>query len=632
MPEALSRTTGVMGQKTSNGQGSPYIRGFTGFRTLMLVDGIRLNSPVFREGANQYWNTVDSYSLDSMELLKGAGSTLYGSDAVGGTLQAFTRMPEYAPEGGEDVWCSRLAARVASAERSVSGRAEGGYGSQQWAGLFGVTYKDFGDLEGGKHVGRQEKTGYHEMDYDAKVRVALKGDRELVFAHLSVDQDDVWRTHRTPYGISWHGTTVGNEPVHTFDQDHSITYLRYIDREATPLYDELQATLYYQRQEETKDVVKKDLTRTVDGFDVQTWGATADMIKETEVGTWAYGVEYIRDGIDSFRRKYTDSGALSSVGIQGPVADNSYYHTAAAYVQDRIKLSDRWELTLGERATYARADIGRYEDFSTKPHTPASMDDGWFDFSGHARLAYTLIEDLWLLYGTVSQAYRAPGLSDLTRFDVARSSDIEVPSTDLDPETYLCGELGTRVTADPVEWHAAYFYTRISDMIVRQAQPDGNYMKINGGDGYVHGVESELDVRLSKQWLSRTGFTWMEGYTDYDAVDGSKISEPVRTMPMTAYTALRRESESRRFWVEAAERASDTEDRLTAADKADTQRIPPGGTPGYAVTDLRCGWRVKKGFSLVAAVENVFDKDYRIHGSGSNEPGRNFILSAEYAF
>jgi len=103
-------------------------------------------------------------------------------------------------------------------------------------------------------------------------------------------------------------------------------------------------------------------------------------------------------------------------------------------------------------------------------------------------------------------------------------------------------------------------------------------------------------------------------------------------MPLTAYTALRWESEDRRFWAEAAERVSDAEDRLTAADKTDTQRIPPGGTPGYAVTDLRCGWRVKEGLSVVAGVENVLDKDYRIHGSGSNEPGRNFILSAEYRF
>jgi len=632
LPEALDMTSGVMVQKTSYGQGSPYIRGFTGFRTLMLVDGIRLNSPVFREGANQYWNTVDSFSLGSVELLKGPGSALYGSDAVGGTVQAFTVMPEYAPEGGGDIWGGRLAARVASAERSAIGRGEGYYGSDQWAGLFGLTYKDFGDLEGGKHVGRQRKTGYQELDYDAKVRVALKGDRELVFAHMTVDQDDVWRTHRTPYGISWQGTAIGTEPVHTFDQDHSITYLRYIDREETFLYDELQATVYFQRQEETKEVVKKDNTRSVDGFDVKTWGASADMVKETALGTWAYGVEYVRDGVDSFRNNYNAAGALSSIGIQGPVADDSYYHTAALYVQDRVRLSDRWELTFGERATFARADIGRYENFETSPHSPASMDEHWYDLSGHIRLAYTVIDDCWLVYASASQAYRAPGLSDLTRFDVSKSTDVETPSTNLDPETYLCGEVGTRVKADPVEWHAAYFYTRIRDLIIRQAAADGTFTKINGGDGYVHGFESELQVRLSKQWLSRTGFTWMEGYTDYDAADGTKISEPVRTMPLTAYTALRWESEDRRFWAEAAERASDTEDRLTASDKTDTQRIPPGGTPGYAVTDLRCGWRVGHGLSMVAAVENVLDKDYRIHGSGSNEPGRNFILSAEYRF
>jgi len=631
VPEALDMTTGVMVQKTSYGQGSPYIRGFTGFRTLMLIDGIRLNTPVFREGANQYWNTIDNGSLDSIELLKGPGSVLYGSDAIGGTAQVFTRMPEYAPDA-EDVWGGRLAARVSSAERSFTGRAEGEYGSQQWAGLFGVTYKDFGDLEGGKHVGRQERTGYQERDFDAKVRVALKGDRELVFAHYTVDQDDIWRTHRTPYGISWQGTTVGTEPVHTFDQDHTLTYLRYIDREATPLYDELQATLYYQTQSETKDVMKSARTRTVDGFDVKTWGASADMVKETGFGTWSYGAEYVRDRIDSFRRSYDAGGSLGDLGIQGPVADNSVYHTAAAYVQDRVRLADRWELTLGGRATYARADIGTYENFETSPHSAASMDQHWYDVSGFARLSYCVVDGRWWAYASASQGFRAPGLSDLTRFDVSRSTDIETPSTDLDPEKFLAGEVGTRVSADPVTWHAAYFYTRIHDMIIRQAASGGYYTKINGGDGYVHGVESELDVRVTRQWLWRNGFTWMEGFTDYDAADGTTITEPVRTMPLTAYTALRWQSESRRFWAEVAERASDCEDRLTAADRKDTQRIPPGGTPGYAITDLRCGWRLKDNLSLVAACENVLDKDYRIHGSGSNEPGRNFILSAEYRF
>jgi len=620
LPEALERTTGVMVQKTSYGQGSPYIRGFTGFRTLMLVDGIRLNSPVFREGANQYWNTVDFTSLDTLELLKGPGSALYGSDAIGGTLQVFTRMPEYAPDGGE-VWGGRLSTRVASAERSIIGRAEGEYGTDLWAGLFGMTDKKFGDLEGGRRTGRQRRTGYRELDIDAKVRLNLKGDRELILAHYGVDQDDVWRTHRTPYGISWHGTTIGTERRHVFDQARSLSYLRYVDRAATVLYDDAQATLYFQRQEETKDVVKSNYSRTVDGFDVRTWGATADLIKETAFGTWAYGVEYVRDGIDSFRRNHRADGSLSSVGIQGPVADRSAYHTAAVYLQDRVSLAERWELTLGGRATYARADIGRYENFDTSPHTPASMDAHWYDVSGFARLSYCVIDHFWWLYVSASQGFRAPGLSDLTRFDVSRSTDIETPSANLDPETFLGGEVGSRLTASPVTWHAAYFYTRIRDMIVRQSVGDGIYTKINGGAGYVHGVESELDVRLGRRWFWRSGFTWVEGYTDYDGPDGGRISEPVRTMPLTVYSGLRWESGDQRYWVETLGRASGCEDRLTAADREDTQRIPPGGTPGYAVADLRFGLRYNAALSLVAACENVMDKDYRIHGSGSNEQG-----------
>ena len=55
--------------------------------------------------------------------------------------------------------------------------------------------------------------------------------------------------------------------------------------------------------------------------------------------------------------------------------------------------------------------------------------------------------------------------------------------------------------------------------------------------------------------------------------------------------------------------------------------FPPGGTPGYAMLTLRSGWKVSDSLQLSLSLENVFDKNYRIHGSGLNEPGRNLVLS-----
>jgi hemoglobin/transferrin/lactoferrin receptor protein len=236
LPDALRYEPGVMVQKTSAGQGSPFVRGFTGFRTLALVDGVRLNNSTFREGPNQYWNTIDSYGLRSIELTRGQGGVLYGSDAIGGTMNAVPKGAPYFPgtaaqgknaaipaataSGGQ------LYSRYASGEDAILGRAEGWMSEDQKYGIFlGFTAKDFGDLRAAD-LGRLPKTGYEEWDMDARAEFWLEPDLKLTVAHQQVHQDDVWRTHRTIYGVPWGGTTVGNDKVHSFDQDRVLTYAR----------------------------------------------------------------------------------------------------------------------------------------------------------------------------------------------------------------------------------------------------------------------------------------------------------------------------------------------------------------------------------------------------------------------
>lgn len=121
-PEALPEAAGVWLQKTNHGGGSPFLRGLTGNQVLALVDGIRLNNSTCRYGPNQYINGIDPYSTDRIEILPGAGSTLYGSDAVGGVLNFLTPSPGLAAHGTEISAAGR--AKLVSGDMETSGRLD----------------------------------------------------------------------------------------------------------------------------------------------------------------------------------------------------------------------------------------------------------------------------------------------------------------------------------------------------------------------------------------------------------------------------------------------------------------------------------------------------------------------------
>jgi hemoglobin/transferrin/lactoferrin receptor protein len=624
LPQALREIPGVLVQETSMGQGSPYIRGFTGFRNLMLIDGIRLNNSVFRSGPNQYWNTVDPLGIGRMEIVKSTGSVPYGPDSIGGTVQVFTRNPGNAPE-------QRAYLRASSAHRSLLGRLETTQIlSDRTSILLGGGGKTYGDLEGGRDLGRQTGTGYEEQNFDIKIRHQLSDNARLTLFHQHLRQNNVPRTHKTIHAKSFAGTSLGEELRRDLDQERNLTYLQYNRDLDGELADSLFFSFSWQEQNEVRDRVKASSTE-LQGVDVGSLGIILQTNGESALGNWTTGFDYYGDNVDSFKTKN------NIAAIQGPVGDDASYDLLGAYANIESPLADRTTLTLGGRYTFAKAQAGRVED--PVAGNIISIADEWDAVVGSARLSREIVQGSVFLFGGIAQGFRAPNISDLTRLDSARTNEIETPSPNLKPEHFLTQELGLRYRKDKFSFAVSLFHTDIKDMIV--PTPTGNVIdgenevtKVNAGDGFTEGIELAATYEPDDHWLIWANFSWLDGEVEtYPTSTATKVREPIdRLMPLTWQLGTRWTCEACHFHIEGLIRAAQIADQLSTRDHADTSRIPPGGTPGFSVFDLRAAWQMDASTEITLAIENLLDEDYRIHGSGTNMPGRNFIFAVNKTF
>ncbi len=636
LPNAFENMPGTMVQKTGNAQGSPYIRGFTGYRNLLLIDGVRLNNSVFRDGPNQYWNTVDPFSIRNIEVLRGPFSVLYGSDAAGGSVNVVTR-------GVGDIrpnrkWDRHLYYRYGSAENSQIVRGETiSRLTDNLALTLGCSVKKFGEMKGGKDVGTQKKTDYDEIDWDFKLEYFITDDSFLVFSHQSVDINDAWRTHKTVYGIDWKGLSCGSDLRRVFDQNRDLTYLQYHRFNAAGIAKEIHAGVSLHVNSEERDRLRKKNRHDIQGFDVKTVGAFFMLKSEFSLGTVACGTEFYHDEVDSFKKSLNSDGAVVSRSIQGPVADDATYDTFGVYIQDEIAFSKAFSLIMGGRCEFAQADADSVENPETG--NKMSVSDKWDDIVGNARILYSLNDSgSWNIFTGVSQGFRTPNLSDLTRFDSARSDEVETPSSSLDPEHFVSYEIGLKGGVPGFSAQLVCFHTDIDGMIVRVPtgrEIDGEFevTKKNAGDGYIQGVEVDGSSRLWREFSIFGAFTWIDGRVEtYPTSDAKLTTEYIdRLMPPSGRFGLRWERGGR-YWAECSCRVAAKADKLSSRDKADRSRIPPGGTPGYKVYDIRAGWNHSANLSLSIALENVANADYRIHGSGVNEPGRNIVAAVDLTF
>ncbi len=598
MFHALQNEVGVLMQSTAAGQASPFVRGLTGQQVLILVDGIRLNNSITRRGPNQYFNTIDPGMVDHIEVVRGQGSVLWGSDAIGGVINVVTR--------GADTHYGAVHGDYSSGEftqyyNTSNSSPYGRMNVEGWVGNTGVfaggSFANVRDLDTGWDFGRQPGTNYQQWAGDIKFNHLLDDGQMLTVSLQHFQQDDVPRSDRFPGfpGDLNNSNSFGG--ARFFDpQQRDLAYIRYQALDPIDAIDALTVTASYHRQ---REVQKRGVPTTrFQETDVETLGVSAVAVKDLDgLGKWTSGFDWYYDDIDS------PFGGTAS----GPIVpDDAWYQRIGAFLNWDVALTDRLDAVAGVR----------YENINTAgtpvvAAAPVFINPNYHDWVSQVGLVYELNHCLHLV-GSISEGFRAPNLDDL----MANNPNVlqagqSVPSLDLVPERSINYELGIKTNYRRLRSQAFVFWTDIENNIVSIITAPNTFASANQ-DSFVQGLEMDGEYLLEDGWSFYGNFWHTYGV---NRVTDSPLS---RVPPTQGILGLRWRERDLRSYFEVYTWMVRRQDRLEQVRDVTDERIPAGGTPGYATLNFRMGrtFGCCDQHHLSLSLENITDKNYLVHGSG----------------
>ncbi len=627
-PNYLNFIPNINVQETAFGHGSPFIRGLTGFRNVYLIDGVRLNNSFFREGPNQYLNTIDSYIIEKIEVIKGPASVLYGSDAMGGVIAISTVNP--LPQKGIH-WRSSL--YFATASDTFQNRQEIHYGANKFSFYLGGTLKHFNDLRGGENTGLQHITGFAENDADTKFIYNISENTKLVFVLQHLFQNNVPRTHRTIFARPFRDTVIGTDKTTLFDQWRDLFYVQYHQEEEGSFFSQLHSSLSYHKQKETFFRVASDGKQEFRWANIETIGNWLYFISDTKIGKLTYGYDMYYDIVNT-RGMNIEADGSQTFFERGDVPDDATYFLGGLYIQNEYNLTQKLKGITGIRLQYGYTRAEKVDPFLGDPEddfTPFSKN--FLQVVPSHRFSYLVSDKLNLIFG-VSGGFRAPTLDDLAAVRLVLSGQTDLPSPQLEPERSWNLEVGVKYSAQKLYFSAFYFYNLLLDLIRRipQSDPPNTFRKSNFANGFIHGFELDLEYNFYKKFYLYGNF----GYLDSGA-DALSDSTTIRThldkiQPPTLNLgiAYKEDKLGGIFYITAISKKSPSQ--YSPSDKKDKQRIPPSGLPGVTLFNLSGYYRIRDNVTMTLSLENLFNTDYRIFGSGQNIAGFNTIFKVDISF
>ncbi|RXQ92231.1 TonB-dependent receptor [Ancylomarina salipaludis] len=666
--DLLSTSGKVYIQKSQQGGGSPMIRGFATNRLLYTVDGVRMNTAIFRGGNIQNVINIDPFATEKTEVLFGPGSVIYGSDAIGGVMSFQTLTPQLSLTD-KPLITGKGVTRYSSANKEKTGHFDVNVGWKKWAFVSSISSWDYDDLRQGSNGPDDYLKPYNVQRQDGVDKVITQDDPLLqiptAYSQINMMQKIRFKPNENwdfQYGFHYSETS----PYGRYDRHNRIKkgLPRYAEWNYGPqkwmmnnlnithngknaFYDQMSLRLAQQSFEESRiDRSLNKAERTTNTEKVEAYSVNLDFTKSlSEKNTLFYGLEYVRDDVKS-------SGVLADISTGentvGPARyPNSNWSSVAAYINDELKLSDKFSIQAGLR--YNRyildADFSNNLDFYPFPFTKTKINSD--ALTGSLGGVYRPSET-WVLSANFGTGFRSPNVDDIGKMFDSEPGAVTVPNPDLKAEYAYNVDLGiAKVIGGIVKIDLTGYYTFLQNALVRRnfqlngqdsIMYDGQMSRVqalqNASVAHVYGLQAGLEVKLPAGFSFSSDLNYQKGEEEVE--DGS-TSASRHAAPLFGMSRLNFKANNLNLQFYAAYQGERKFEDLALEEQAKDEIYAKDAngnnySPSWYTLNFKAICDLTDKFELCAGIENLTDQRYRPYSSGISAPGRNFILSLRCNF
>ena len=675
--DILTASGQVFVQKSQAGGGSPVVRGFEASRVLLMVDGVRMNSAIFRAGHLQNIITVDNMILGSVEIIYGPSSTLYGSDALGGVVNLFTKQPQLFLSNvvsKKAPWkaSGNVIYRYSNGQNEYRQHVDVNIANNKWAYLTSFTNSSFGDMRQGNkrlaaypdfgkrlfYVARennidvvkdnsaavniQKLSGYIQTDLLQKVLYKPNENTEHVLNMQVSNSSDINRYDRLtetskglPVFAEWYyGPQVRNLIGYKLSKEKMQGY-----------FQDLAMNANYQHLEESR-VNRRFQSNNKDyRFEVvDIYGFNMDLLHQDATGDLHIGVEayYNEVGSTAYRNNISNNlrSAIATRYSDGPTNMSNY----AIYAQHTKFLKGNWVMNSGLRLNNVQLNANFVDTALMHfPFTNASQNNS--ALTGNLGFAYNGTDGFRVAFG-ISSGFRAPNVDDLTKVFDTRTGYVVVPNRDIKPEYTYNVELNISKTTEKYTIGGSIFFTRFNNALVVDKFKWNNASSIlyqgimsevfamqNKAIANVYGFNINGTINITPKTILAATYSYTKGRYSSKEVNGLNAEKPLDHIPPT-YGRIGLKQDINKFsaelftvfngWKHIEDYSLSGEDNQIYA--------TPDGMPGWQIWNINTSFQPSRKLNFSFQIENIADLNYRYFASGISALGRNYVVQARFSF